>query len=615
MSSSLVQWWSLKRVILCSSSLLISGYGILAVKSIKFDQTTQAIASTSNPNSNTSDCQSPTSNLSSSSQWLSASAPKTLNQSSPLTPIDCITAVLPFEQGSTNRKIIISPKTFPDLWNAAKNTLNQLPKPFPTIHEQARIAKVPILMYHDILPKKEVFFDVTPQELEAHFKLIQAQGITPISVDLLLEHLQKGVPLPDKPVLLTFDDAYGGHYHYVYPLLKKYGYPAVFSVYIKKMDGKTKRTSLTWEQLKEMSIDPLVTIASHTISHPRDLRLLSDDQLFQEIIISKKILEEKLGIAIRYFTYPEGKLDPRVKQWVMSGGYEMAFSMDDNKEIFAGDSPDLLTIGRFGQSQIQQVINQAWGGYPTAKLPDEFDFLAPIRKFDHQIEGTNLIIISGGKPSTIHADSRYQVPEIIKGTEAIAAVDGAFFSLEYLDSNVMIGPVMSQGKTFIPGNKSENPLLNGRPLVLISDQWVRFIPFDANRHNTLNGIQTEFEDGELITDVFVAAAWLVKNSQPQPRENFGNLFDFDVPRHRAFWGIHQSGQPMIGVSKDPVDSVKLGRILQKLGFREAVMLDSGASTSLAYHGESLVAYIPRPVPHVVTLLPQWELLVSQQERD
>lgn len=381
------------------------------------------------------------------------------------------------------------------------------------------------------------------------------------------------------------------------------------------MDGKTKRTSLTWEQLKEMSIDPLVTIASHTISHPRDLRLLSDDQLFQEIIISKKILEEKLGIAIRYFTYPEGKLDPRVKQWVMSGGYEMAFSMDDNKEIFAGDSPDLLTIGRFGQSQIQQVINQAWGGYPTAKLPDEFDFLAPIRKFDHQIEGTNLIIISGGKPSTIHADSRYQVPEIIKGTEAIAAVDGAFFSLEYLDSNVMIGPVMSQGKTFIPGNKSENPLLNGRPLVLISDQWVRFIPFDANRHNTLNGIQTEFEDGELITDVFVAAAWLVKNSQPQPRENFGNLFDFDVPRHRAFWGIHQSGQPMIGVSKDPVDSVKLGRILQKLGFREAVMLDSGASTSLAYHGESLVAYIPRPVPHVVTLLPQWELLVSQQERD
>ena len=68
------------------------------------------------------------------------------------------------------------------------------------------------------------------------------------------------------------------------------------------------------------------------------------------------------------------------------------------------------------------------------------------------IDDTYLVLISGGRPITIHAKSRYQVPEILAGTQAVAGVDGGFFSLKFLDSNVMIGPVLSQvNNTFIPG--------------------------------------------------------------------------------------------------------------------------------------------------------------------
>ncbi|HEY9806669.1 MAG TPA: phosphodiester glycosidase family protein, partial [Candidatus Obscuribacterales bacterium] len=125
-------------------------------------------------------------------------------------------------------------------------------------------------------------------------------------------------------------------------------------------------------------------------------------------------------------------------------------------------------------------------------------------------------------------------------------------------------------------------------------------PFDPDKHNSLAGVQAELPG---VTDAFVAAAWLVKDSQPQPASTFGSLFDFDAVRHRAFWGINQAGQPTIGVSVEPIDSVSLGIALAKAGFRDAVMLDSGASTSLAYKGESLVGYVPRPVPHVVALVP------------
>jgi hypothetical protein len=409
--------------------------------------------------------------------------------------------------------------------------------------------------------------------------------------------------------MLTFDDGYGGHYEYVYPLLKKYGYPAVFSIYTSKVGINSGRTHVSWEQLREMAADPLVTIAAHSVTHPEDLRVLPDDKLEMEVFESKRILETQLGIPIRYFTYPAGKYDARVADLVQKAGYQAALTMNDKDERFAGESENLLAIDRFGQSNLaraianpeQSIIAQAWGGPKLPAWGGGLDFSATVAMNKTTIDRTTLLLISGGRPITIHAKSRYQVPEILAGTAAVAGVDGGFFSLKFLDSNVMIGPVLSQSQnSFIPGNNSDNPKLTARPLVLIGPQAVKFIPFDPLKHNTLEGIQAEMAN---VTDAFVASAWLVKSGQPQPRETFGTLYGFDAERHRAFWGINQAGQPTIGVTKEPINSVALGAVLAKAGLQEVVMLDSGASTSLAYKGESVVGYTPRPVPHVVALLP------------
>jgi poly-beta-1,6-N-acetyl-D-glucosamine N-deacetylase len=482
--------------------------------------------------------------------------------------------------------------------------------PWPTINERAKLAKVPVIMYHDILPKKEVFFDVTPKQLERHFQLIQKTGMTPISFDELVTHLRTGKPLPAKPILLTFDDGYGGHYEYVYPLLKKYNYPATFSIYTSKVGINTGRTHVSWEQLRRMVADPLVTIASHSVTHPPDLRQLPDDKLKIEIVESKRILESKLGIPIRYFTYPVGKYDERVANVVKQAGYAAALTMSDRDERYAGESESLLAIARFGQSNLAAAINQpegnpilqAWGGPPLASDAQSFDFAAPVQHKNITIDDISLTLISGGRPITVHGAKRDRLPKILKGTSAIAAVDGGFFSLKDETSNVMIGPVFSQNtKQFIPGNDYDNSKIGGRPLVLISPQAVKFIPYDPKKHNSLKGIQAAMPK---VTDAFVAAAWLVKNGQPQPYKSFGNLYGFDAKRHRAFWGISHSGQPKIGISQERVDSVSLAVALSKAGYREAVMVDSGASTSLTYQGKLLVKdFVPRPVPHAVALLP------------
>ncbi|WP_239112356.1 polysaccharide deacetylase family protein [Halomicronema sp. CCY15110] len=479
--------------------------------------------------------------------------------------------------------------------------------PWPNIHEAARTARVPVLMYHDILAEKEVFFDVTVEEFAAHLARIDEEGLTPISFDQLYDHLRMGAPLPPKPVLLTFDDGYVGHYTHVYPLLKQYQYPAVFSLFTGKLDGEVVgRSTVTWEHAQEMAADPLITIAAHSVMHPSDLRELSDAELQREVVESKQRLEAQLGIPIRYFTYPEGNYDERVAAAVAAAGYDAALTMSNDAEWFAGESDDLLSIGRFGQSQLESVIPDAWEGLGMAVVsPSTFDFYSPIRVIEQlETEAVPLALITGGRPGTVHADSRYQLPEILARTNATAAVDGAFFNLRYLDSNVMIGPVLSQAtQTFVPGNPSENPLLDSRPLALISADEVKFVPFEAAKHNTLRGIQSEMSD---VTDAFVGAAWLVRDGEPQPASSFGTLFDYDALRHRAFWGINNAGQPVIGVTKDRIDSVGLGALLHQLGLRDAMMVDSGASTSLTYKGESLVEYVPRPVPHMIALLSEAE---------
>ena len=473
---------------------------------------------------------------------------------------------------------------------------------WPELHEHAREAKVPVFMYHDILAPKQVFFDVTPEELEADFEYLREQGATPIHLWQLVTHLRTGLPLPEKAVLLSFDDGYGGHYEHVYPLLKKYNFPATFSIYLDKLKGKTARSSVTWEQLEELAADPLVTIAAHSISHPEDLRELPDDELRTEIFESKRILEERLDQEIDYFTYPAGHSDERVEQLVAEAGFKAALSMSNYVEDFANGSRDLLVISRFGQSNLEQVAPQAWGGTPPPRTDGGFDFTTPVvrERLRHRRGGATLI--TGGRPMTIHADSRYQLEEIVEGTEAIGAVDGGFFNLKFLDSNQMIGPVMSQQGVepgaFVPGIRGEIPLLDGRPLVLIGPDSAAFVPFDHQKHNTLEGIQAELPGA---ADAFVGAAWLVKDGEPQGRETFKDLFGFDARRFRAFWGFNWVGQPVVGATTRPIDSVSLGLMLEDLGFRDAVMLDSGASTSLVYEGESQVGYVPRPVPHAVAL--------------
>ncbi len=175
MFSSPSQWRSFKLALCCSSGLIMALYSLILVNLIYKDNSTDRYSAISTKLQQETNCQSSSFQSSTNSQNIGSITNKISPQVSnvfdatSLNLQDCLTGVIPLENRSSKQEIIVSPKTFPELWKAATNASETVAKPFPNIHESARAAKVPIFMYHDILPQKEVFFDVTPQELEAHF--------------------------------------------------------------------------------------------------------------------------------------------------------------------------------------------------------------------------------------------------------------------------------------------------------------------------------------------------------------------------------------------------------------------------------------------------------------
>ncbi|MEN9213162.1 MAG: phosphodiester glycosidase family protein, partial [Thermostichus sp. DG02_4_bins_136] len=118
-----------------------------------------------------------------------------------------------------------------------------------------------------------------------------------------------------------------------------------------------------------------------------------------------------------------------------------------------------------------------------------------------------------------------------------------------------------------------------------------------------------------VTDLFVAGLWLVKDGQALSQAEIDSfrLSSAAEFRPRAFFGIDDRDQVVIGVTKTHVNAARLAQILPKTGIREAVLLDSGFSTSLLYEGEILATghagpnQPSRPVPHAILLYDMTEL--------
>lgn len=152
--------------------------------------------------------------------------------------------------------------------------------------------------------------EISDKDLETAIQSKIKKGYKFISLDELAD-IYQGATIKTKFVCITLDDGYENNYSVAYPIFKKYSCPFAIAITTGLCNGSVEPwwcnnvQFLSFEQIREMSQDPLCTISAHTISHPR-LNTLSYDEQKKEITESIKQLEQITGKRIEHFAYPHG---------------------------------------------------------------------------------------------------------------------------------------------------------------------------------------------------------------------------------------------------------------------------------------------------------------------
>ena len=197
-----------------------------------------------------------------------------------------------------------------------------------------RVARkgVPVLMYHSIdnsaVGKEKL--KVSPKDFEKHLKYLSTKGYKSITLRDLKQYIEGKKIFEYKPVVVTFDDGYRNNIKNAIPILKKYGFSAVFFIATAYVGEKSlwdvakeddAQSMMDWDEIKTLVKNGL-EIGSHTVTHA-DLVKINKSALLKELTESKKILEDKLNIKINTVSYPYGHYNNEVIKAVKLAGYEI----------------------------------------------------------------------------------------------------------------------------------------------------------------------------------------------------------------------------------------------------------------------------------------------------
>lgn len=217
---------------------------------------------------------------------------------------------------------------------------------------------VPILMYHYIEaenPTQSTLrrdLTVTPENLDFQMKWLYDNGFTTLTLSRFFKMVYENSPIPEKAVLLTFDDGYKDFFTDAAPILNRYNQKA--TVFI--ISGNIGYPAyMDWDQVKILS-EQGFEFGSHTIDHP-NLKTLKDDKLKEEVVQSKEKIESELGVPVNFFCYPGGFFDKRVEDAVRAAGYKGAFTTINGYRV---SNKNMFEMTRFRITHTMGIESFAW---------------------------------------------------------------------------------------------------------------------------------------------------------------------------------------------------------------------------------------------------------------
>lgn len=222
------------------------------------------------------------------------------------------------------------------------------------------MASLTVLMYHAILKGMDntygadARYTVALSRFQEHIDLMQRCGLAITSVAQRLD----GVRPPAAAVALTFDDGHISNYEHAYPCLKERGAGADFFV---NPASVACPGFASWLQLQEMAAHGM-SIQSHSYSH-RFLDDLSEAELRDELIRSKKTIEDKVGVRVRLLAPPGGRLTSRAIALAAEIGYEGICGSQPGRwdgHVGQGVVPRFAVLATTPLTRLQRWVDGDW---------------------------------------------------------------------------------------------------------------------------------------------------------------------------------------------------------------------------------------------------------------
>lgn len=241
--------------------------------------------------------------------------------------------------------------------------------------------ELPVIMYHHVLGEDSTLlgdYVISCSEFEGDLAWLKAAGYTPVSAGQLIAYTQGQGELPERPILLTFDDGYESFYANAWPLLEKYQMKAVVSVIGRYSDLYSQPDAvkhlnyshLNWQQVRQLSESGLVEIGSHSQDmhdaagkesragarkRKGESQQHYDASFRQDTETVEGKIRQAIGQKPVVYAYPFGYYTQDSEAILKEMGYQMTLSCESRVNRIRRDPECLYLLGRFNRPHGQRA--------------------------------------------------------------------------------------------------------------------------------------------------------------------------------------------------------------------------------------------------------------------
>ena len=246
---------------------------------------------------------------------------------------------------------------------------------------------LPIIMYHSLLanPVEKSAYVLPPAAFEADIRWLLEHGYTPVSAQAVLEFYESGAKLPEKPVLLTFDDGFYNYLPNMLPILEKYEVPALVNVVgsfteaaAASDDKHPAYAYLDWKDLQMLTADGWVELGNHSYAmHAQTPRKGASRipgetveayraNLRRDTMEMQTRMEEHLCITPRVYAYPYGAVSGESGAILKELGYKMLLNCGEYPNFITRKPDALMALGRYNRDSrltTEEFMEKLLSGY------------------------------------------------------------------------------------------------------------------------------------------------------------------------------------------------------------------------------------------------------------